>query len=330
MVLYNMNKLKTEIKDIPEAWIYKYYSEMSGRPIVQPFDGRIIKIRSFINRDTEPSLCIYYNERLNKYLWYDHSSGQGGDVIDFVQTILSKTYSVTLDNILTTYEKFLDEGGNLDEYDNAEIMYDYITYKVCPRQYKENDFEFWRQFQIGKKILIDYNVQPLKEYTILKGDQEAGRFVNYSFGFYSEKQGLYQIYQPENPKIKYLNTKKDYLIGWDQLKYNTDVCIITSGLKDLMALMSVGLKVEAVAPKSENTYIKYDMIDYLKSKYKYLITMLDNDEPGIKAMKNYKKIYDIPYAHILLKQDLAKNNQNNVLPFLKEHYSYYINKIINN
>lgn len=329
MVQYNMSTLKTNVRDIPEAWIYRFYAEKSGRSIVQPFDGRIIKIRSFVNRDTEPSLCIYYNEKINRYLWHDHSSGKGGTAIDFVADYLSKTYSTTIDIIMSDYEKFIEEGGNLDEYDNAHIESETTTFKACPRKFTLNDVDFWRQFKISPNTLTKYNVQPLKEYTIFKGDTNVGRFTNYAFGFYSDKHGLYQIYQPETPKMKYLNTKKDYLIGSDQLKFESNVCIITSGLKDLMALMSVELNVEAVAPKSENTYIKYDAIDFLKSKYKHVITMLDNDEPGIKAMKTYQKIYDIPYIHINLSQDLAKNNQKNVINFLKLHYTHYIDKIIN-
>lgn len=330
MVQYNMNKIKTDIKSIPESWIYKFYAEKYGRAINQPFDGRTIKIRSFIHRDSDPSLCIYYSPKNNKYLWYDHSSSRGGDVIDFVSDLLSKSYSITLDNIIDNFEKFIEEGKNLDEYDNVDpIEQKVVTYSATLRKYKDEDIKYWEKFKINTNILIDYNVYPIDNYSIFKDNINVGTFSNHlCFGYYSNNIGLYQIYQPEN-KVKYLNVNTDYLIGSEQLKYEHDVCIITSGLKDLMALMAVGLKVESVAPRSENTYIKHTDIDYLKSKYKYLITMFDNDDPGLKAMKNYKKIYGLPYIHLLLEQDLAKNNEKNNLMFLREHYSYYINKIIN-
>jgi hypothetical protein len=327
MVAYNMKSLTTKISDIPESWIYKYYSKKAGKPINQPFDGRTIKIRSFTNRDTEPSLCIYYSENKNRYLWYDHSSGQGGDAVNFVEHSLSKTTGITISTIIKDYDKFIEEGNVVDEYDTELIKIDDTILLGTVRAFTLNDLDYWKKYKIYTTTLHEYDVQPLSSYRIIKNGS-PNIFKNYSFGFYSTREGLYQIYQPEQ-KIKYLNTKKDYLIGREQLKFKYDTCVITSGLKDLMALDTLGLNIEKVAGKSENTLIKYDDIEFLKSKYKNIFTMLDNDEPGLKAMANYKKIYGIQSIHINLQQDLAKNNEKCEIPFLRNHYSLYLNKRIN-
>ncbi len=329
MVVFNMNNLKIDISDIPESWIYKYYSEKHNRTIRQPFDGRIIKIKSFSNRDSDPSLCIYYNENKGKYFWKDHSSGASGDVINFVSNLISKTYSVTLQTIIKDYERFIDEGGNLDEYDDSDIKVgDNSRFEAVIKAYKVKELDFWRQWKISNTTLSKFNVIPLDYYILHKNEFSIKNKDELMFGFYCRNHELYQIYQP-GKKPKYLNTKVNYLIGRDQLRFQNDTCIIVSGLKDLMALYMLGLKIEIVAPRSENTLIKSDDIEFLKSRYKYVITMFDNDEPGIKAMKRYQNVYNIPYIHINLEQDLAKNSKRYNFDFLINHYTIYINKKIN-
>ncbi len=333
MVAFNMEKIVTDISSIPEAWIYKWYAEhndVRSQIISQPFDGRTIRIKSFTNRDSNPSLFIYCKD--GEYRWKDHSSGIGGDASYFVQELLSKTWHVAIEDIKKQYDKFIEDGGNLDEYDNAEIIVNpEVKYEAKIRALTVRDLDFWSRWKIRANLLIHYKVEPLDSYSILKDNQIVGNFNHLQdcYGYYSKQQGLYQIYQPGRDQYKYINTKKDYLIGSEQLCYNTDVCIITSGLKDLMALKAVGLYIEAVAPKSENTIIPYDRIEMLKSKYKHVITMFDNDDAGLKAMNQYKHLYNIPFIRLNLRKDLAENNEKEELEFLKRHYTIYIDKLTN-
>ena len=52
-------------------------------------------------------------------------------------------------------------------------------------------------------------------------------------------------------------------------------------------------------------FIKPYIIENLKSKYKKVITLFDNDTAGISAINKYKSMYDINGFYINLSKDLS-------------------------
>ena len=60
-----------------------------------------------------------------------------------------------------------------------------------------------------------------------------------------------------------------------------------------MCLKGIGYNIEVVSPDSENTMIKPHIVEYLKKKYKKVITVFDNDEAGKHAVKRYEDTYKI-------------------------------------
>ena len=68
----------------------------------------------------------------------------------------------------------------------------------------------------------------------------------------------------------------------------------------------VSLKnVETVAPDSENVMIDSETIEFYKSEYQGVCTILDNDTAGIKAMKQYKETYGLRGLIIPVEVDIA-------------------------
>lgn len=327
----------SDINQVPESWIYKYYYELyfnintsQKRYINQPFDGRIIKVQSFKNRDSDPSLCFYYKN--DHYLWYDFSYGQGGDCVQFVATIYSKTREVSKLKIMTEYEQFLQNGG---EYNNINVPYiqkckpKFIAERKCFELY---DLNYWADIGVDIEALNYFNIRRLSKYDIVR-NTIFNTFTGFNFGFYTNEGKLYQIYQPHS-KPKYINVDTSYLIGRDQLKFESDTCIIISGLKDIIAITAIDLDAEYVSGSSESTLISADDMKFLRSKYKNILCMLDNDSAGIKAMMKYKAVYNIPYVKVNLQKDLADNNKY-YLPnadgkqWLQKCYSFHIDKKIN-
>jgi hypothetical protein len=96
----------------------------------------------------------------------------------------------------------------------------------------------------------------------------------------------------------------DYIQGYEQLQ-GYDYLAITSSLKDLMALKSLKLKIDVIAPDSENTMIKRPIMDELSSRYKKIVTIFDNDEAGLRAMQKYQDTFEVPYCHLKMSKDLA-------------------------
>jgi DNA primase len=88
-----------------------------------------------------------------------------------------------------------------------------------------------------------------------------------------------------------------YVQGWEQLNKH-DHLLITSSLKDVMAIKSLKLNIDVIAPDSENTILKEDVIQSIKKRFKKVIVMFDNDEAGIKAMQSYKEKH--PFIEITL------------------------------
>jgi hypothetical protein len=70
-----------------------------------------------------------------------------------------------------------------------------------------------------------------------------------------------------------------------------DVLVITSSLKDIMAIKSLKLNIDIIAPDSENSTIKDAIMQPYIESYKKIFVLFDNDEPGIKAAEKYKQIY---------------------------------------
>lgn len=302
--------------------------DASRNSINQPFDGRIIKVRSLFNRDTNPSLCFYYKN--GSYLWQDFSSGRGGDPVDFVGYIYNKYRKPTEETIILAYESFLETAGLLEEQPQIEISK--CNYDLHCTTFDTRSLNFWKLYKVKLETLNKFDVRLLHHYTIKSNKGIRDFYNNFSFAYYSKK-GPYQIYQPEElndeNRSKYITIDSSYLIGGDQLKFNKPYCAIVSGLKDLMPLDQLDLNFECVASNSESTLLSSSRIDMLKSKYKKVFTMLDNDLTGIKSMQRYLKVYNIPFVRVNLLKDLALNSKTHEEKFLREFYAKLINLKIN-
>ena len=112
---------------------------------------------------------------------------------------------------------------------------------------------------------------------------------------------MYKIYQPKISSKKFIKIDK-YIQGSEQLEGH-NILIITSSLKDILSLKSLKLKVDFIAPDSENTMLSADEINIYKDSYKHILTLLDNDDAGIKAMKKYRELYELSPVLLKLSKD---------------------------
>jgi 5S rRNA maturation endonuclease (ribonuclease M5) len=329
--IFHMGHMVTSLDEVPEDWIYKHYYKLVMKDkddplygnIYQKFDGRIIKVRSFQNRDSNPSLCFFYKNP--HYYWKDFSTGKGGNARSFVAIILNKTDSAAENNILAAYEDYLNDGGVSDQ-----PVIHHIETKIEgeSKMFTEYGLDFFKDFKITLSTLNYYSAKELESYTITKG-LRVQPFIGFNFGYYCAEFGLYQIYNPRNESNKYLYVNPHYLIGRDQLQFKSKTCIIISGLKDIMALRDFNLDAEYIAGQSETCLLDSKIIDWLKSKYKNVLSMLDYDDAGLKAMRRYKAVYNIKPVVISLKKDLAENNKYFPLDYLRDKYTVEINKVLN-
>jgi hypothetical protein len=102
----------------------------------------------------------------------------------------------------------------------------------------------------------------------------------------------------------------------DQLK-DRKCLLIVSSLKDGMSLQSLRLNLDFVAPDSENILLAPAVVEDLNRRYrKRVIVLLDHDEAGIKAMKEYRQRYGLNPLLLTLEKDFSDS--------VKKHGPIYV------
>jgi hypothetical protein len=273
------------MKDVPTPWIFEHYCKLKEK-----LNGHDVKIKSLFNsKERTPSMCIYFDANKKMYRYKDFSSGKGGSAIDLVKELTELPYHKACQQVVEKYNDFVlhNNGGyDVQEFKQAS-KYKVVSFKK--RQWSTQDQYYWTQYNIGTRLLTEHNVVPLESYLMVKDDKELRITGNYLYGYFKNDGTLYKIYQPKTLDKKFIKVS-DYVQGSEQVK-NNDFLLITSSLKDIMSLKSLKLKLDIIAPDSENSLIKKElMTEYVKT-YKKIIVMFDYDEAGIKAMERYKELY---------------------------------------
>jgi len=290
--MFNTKNLVHDIKDVPIPWVFEHFCELKEK-----LSGQDVKVKSVFNpKEKTPSMCIYFDSSKQQYKFKDFSTGLGGDHISLVKEMTSLPFYKSCGLIVEKYNDFVlhNNGGyDLKEFKQASK---YQVGHIVFRSWTSQDQYFWTQFNIGSKLLDQYRVRPLEYYKMTKDDKELYIRGNYIYGYYKEDGTLYKIYQPKTQDKKFLKIK-DYIQGSEQLQGHPYL-IITSSLKDIMALKSLKLSIDIIAPDSENSVIRKEMMDSYIKTYKKVVLLFDYDDPGIKAMEKYKELY--PSVEVLV------------------------------
>lgn len=300
--MLSTKNLETTIDKIPSYWVFQYYLNLQ-----EQLTGQDLKIKSLFNpAERTPSFCVYVDKSIMQYKFKDFSTGKTGDKIDLVKELFNLDFFNAVQKILTDYNKCIT-GGKVS-FTNLKPQAKWKIDFVKIRQWNKRDAKFWLAFNIGSSILENCKVKPIHYYTMVKEIDNEFETIKFEkpmmYGYFNNSNELIKIYQPYNKKQKFYNVK-DYLQGLDQLEYKYNNLVICSSLKDAMCLKSFNYKLEVLAPSSENTMIKPYIINNLKTKYKKVITLFDNDEAGKKAINAYKKLYDIDGCALPICKDLS-------------------------
>jgi hypothetical protein len=311
--MFKTKDLVHDIKDVPIPWIFEHYCKLKEK-----LNGHDIKIKSLFNgKERTPSMCIYFDATKKTYKYKDFSSGKGGSAIDLVKDITELSYHKACQQVVEKFNDFVlhNNGGyDVQEFKQASK---YKVSSVSSRQWTTQDQYFWTQFNIGTKLLTEHLVVPLESYTMIKDDKELRIRGNYLYGYYKADGTLYKIYQPKTLDKKFIKVS-DYVQGSEQIKEHPYL-VITSSLKDIMALKSLKLSVDYIAPDSENSLIKKEQMNEYLKKYKNIIVLFDYDDAGIKAMERYKELYPSVLTAVL---PMSKDPSDSIRDFgAKEVYN---------
>ena len=288
--MFSTKNFVIEGSDVPSTWVFQYYLDLPER-----LTGQDLKIKSIFNpNERTPSFCIYVDKTVMQYKFKDFSTGKSGNKVDLVKLILGINFSEAMRTIVSDYNKFIKTSDYKEEKFIPQTRWEIDFIKL--RDWTVDDSNYWLSYRIGKSLLDTYNVKPIDYYNLVKQESNEVKKLKigskFCYGYFDKNGEVYKVYQPHSKKHKFFKAKQ-YLQGFDQLKFDQPYLVICSSLKDAMCLKSMGYNIEVISPDSENTMIKPHIIEHLKKKYKKVITLFDNDEAGRHAVDMYAKTYNI-------------------------------------
>jgi len=243
--------------------------------------------------DQTPSFGIYPSKKYpnREFFWKDSGGmGMSGDIIRLIKLMFGY---VTNWEAVARIKSDFGLGGYFAP--TAKIVRHKPTYNVSadirvrPKALTSTDIKYWQQFNISQDLLNQYRVSPLYCYW-MNPSQKAPVFApstSYIYRIYDRYQLYFPLAQKGN---KFRNDlKENYVMGIQQLQYNTDTLIITKSYKDVMCLRSFGY--DAVAPRSENTPMPEQFFTWADKHYQKKLVLFDNDMKHRGDWYPYPKVY---------------------------------------
>lgn len=272
-------------------------SKCSEEEYMQFYLGIPVKhglFKSPLRNDARPT-CSFYRNNSGELIFKDFSGAFYGNFINVVMNKYHVNYYQALKIIANDFgyiksnipknkgyishntKKFIDKGTS--------------NIKVEIKPYTKKELEWWMSYGITPKILNKYRVFSCNT-IFLNGNP----FILFSkgsliFGYYGgkfEDLEYWRIYFPKRDNYRFLtNWPAKKVQGWEQLPKKGNLLVITKSMKDVMCLKALG--VNAIAPNSENLFVTESMLNTLKSRFKYIVVLYDNDLAGIHNMRKIKK-----------------------------------------
>jgi hypothetical protein len=303
-VMFSSKHFIEDVNHVPVTWIFENYL---GLP--EPLTGQRVRINSLFNpNDKTPSMYLYYNKEAESYRYKCFSTGKGGNAVDLMMHLWNTGFAEASKKIITDYVAYQRSGKICETKIIEHARWQVADYKV--RQWTKDDAAFWGSYNISSKLLEKYNVVPIARYIMQKksGDnnveQEFEVVSKFIYGYFNQEGQLYKIYQPKNRERKFIKLC-NHTQGYDQLE-DKPYLVIASSLKDCLAIKSMNLNCDVIAPDSENTMFSDDLMTEFKQVYLAIVTVFDSDQAGIQAMKNYKERHGLPFIYIPLEKDIAE------------------------
>lgn len=259
-----------------------------------------------LRKDNKPS-CSIWKSKLGTLYFKDFATGQTLSFVNLVMTKYNCSYSEALIKIAE------DFGLTNEHSDVIPVIQQVQTFKsksqsviqIEQKEFSKDELDWWEQFGITKEILDKFSIFSCKT-VFLNGNifitsTEKCPVFGY---FYGIKNGVEQwkIYIPKRTKFRWINNAdKETTQGYAQLPENGDVLVITKSLKDVALLYTFGIP--AVAPSSETSFIRKDLLDELKTRFKSIVVFFDNDRTGKAYMAKLRHKFP-EFSYLIIPRQL--------------------------
>lgn len=246
-------------------------------------------INSPFRRDDKPSFSLYFNSEGN-VLYKDFATDEKGTIYHALMRLFNMSFN---DMLQTVYNdvvsgKISSNGtqfGVKRSYSSHERTND-IKIDICTRKWMPWDVEYWSSFGINTDWLDYADVYPITHYFLTKNNKTSIiRAEKYAYAYVERKEGkiTVKVYQPYCPMYKWPANNNDgtTIALWSKIPQQGDVVCICSSVKDALCLWS-NTGVPAVALQGEGYPMSNHAINDLKSRFKRVLIILDNDIPGLE------------------------------------------------
>lgn len=274
-------------------------------------------------RDDRNGRCYFRWDKRGSYKFYDKSLGMNYsfncfDYVMFIYgcSLYEALYRINDDMILNARTKLL-ASSKIIHHQNVKEKRP-INYQVKTRHWNDDDKKYWSQFGISIKTL-DKIAKPVESYSSDNGGFTFTKMYDYQDD--GELCYVYQfdkrikLYRPNSIKNKWKSniTNKD-IFGLKHLPHFGDTLFISSGAKDMLCLWEMGFN--SIAPQSEMIDIPEEIMTDLKSRFKRIIYLFDNDETGIKMSMQFAAKNEVDY--IILPKIDGDSNIKDVAELIKQ------------
>lgn len=268
--------------------------------------------RSPLRKDNKPS-CAYWKSSLGILYFKDFATGQCLDFVNIVMAKYGLDYYSALEQIAKDFGYMNGQSATPVALQQVSSVASFEKKKsiiqVQIKDFTPAELEWWKGFGITKQTLKDYNVFSCKA-VFLNGkvfllSNEKCPVFGYYFG---KKDGveLWKIYIPLRKTYRWINNApKEIAQGSQQLPDKGKVLVINKSLKDCMLLHKY--KIPAIAPCSETTFIRKDLLDDIQKRFDKIVVMFDNDRAGLSAMVKLRKKYPQFHYIFIPKEHKAKD-----------------------
>lgn len=295
-MVYNTNHvidnlcLEELLKKITEFDVYRHYLGSKfkvGQIMSSPF-----------REDKHPSFGVFKSSD-GALLWKDQATGKTGNIVTFVKELEGLYHNKQALKLI--YNKFVKgillptpEGLRIKEH--YQKMRKSITIKR--QNFTKSDDDYWKQYKISRETLKKYNVYPITFFWI-DDILQSFRYSKYSPMYAYKIFDKFKIYRPysEFKKDKWrTNCTTVDVQGFEQLPNSGELLIITKSLKDVMVLYELGYT--AIALQSENDKLNYNIYTNISERFKKIVILFDNDEPGKASAAKLASEYELEYCFI--------------------------------
>lgn len=279
--------------------------------------------KSPLHRDRNPSLSIF--KRGQHIYWKDHTMNKGGGVFSFIMERCKQMgFSGTWKELYRKIHQ--DMGGNTAlSYDAIEkLAKKSFIHKEMPSsevliQVVETQeggipdvfMPLWERYGITKSYLDAYHIGFAHQVWIQK--QVDGELKHYLWGestidnpifyYHFPESGHIKVYRPleKNKRFKWIGNVTNRI--WTDIQGYTQCAIekrkpillvLTKSMKDVVWLRLLGI--DAIALHGERHNVDPLFIAHLRAHCRHLISVYDNDMPGMRGALQLYKDHDIkPY-----------------------------------